>query len=309
MLRASASVGITAMGLLLGTQVQAPAVLMTLEQGDRWRSSVSASASVSADGRYVAVMSYARLVPADTNDRADIYVLDRLSGRTALESLKADGRPLNGDSGHPRLSANGRYLVFHTVLGTNAGSPSMADVVYRDRDRDVSTRIRGDTEGSSAEWTGDPAISDDGQLVVFRSTVTDLVAGRDENGSRDDVYEWVPATRALRRISVDSRGIQSAIGSSFAPSVSGDGRWVAFTSTADLDGIAGGEPSQGRRSQTAPTAQVFVRDRELGTTRRVSVGGAGPLDGASFDAAISRDGRFIALTSDATMRASFESIP
>ena len=57
MLRASASVGITAMGLLLGTQVQPPAVLMTLEQGDRWRSSVSASASVSADGRYVAVMS------------------------------------------------------------------------------------------------------------------------------------------------------------------------------------------------------------------------------------------------------------
>ena len=300
MLPASATVGMTAIGLLLGTQVQPPAVLMTLQQGDRWRSSVGASASVSADGRYVAVMSYARLVPADTNDRADIYVLDRLSGRITLESLTADGRPLNGDSGHPRLSATGRYLVFHTVLGTDASSPSMADVVYRDRDRDVSTRIRGDTEGSSAEWTSDPAISDDGKLVVFRSTVTDLVAGRDENGSRDDVYEFVPATRALRRISVDSHGTQSAAGSSFAPAVSGDGRWVAFTSTADLDGVAGGEPSGGRRSQTAPTAQVFVRDRELGTTRRVSVGGAGPLDGASFDAAISRDGRFIAFASDAT---------
>ena len=150
MLRASASVGITAIGLLLGTQVQPPAVLMTLQQGDRWRSPVGASASVSADGRYVAVMSYARLVPADTNDRADIYVLDRLSGRITLESLTADGRPLNGDSGHPRLSANGRYLVFHTVFGTDAGSPSVTDVVYRDRDRDVSTRIRGDTEGSSA---------------------------------------------------------------------------------------------------------------------------------------------------------------
>ena len=75
MLPASATVGITAIGLLLGTQVQPPAVLMTLQQGDRWRSPVGASASVSADGRYVAVMSYARLVPADTNDRADIYVL------------------------------------------------------------------------------------------------------------------------------------------------------------------------------------------------------------------------------------------
>jgi len=300
MLRASATIGLTALGLLLGTQVQPPAVLMTLQQADSWRSPVGASASVSADGRYVAAMSYARLVPADTNDRADIYVLDRVSGRITLESLTVDGRPLNGDSGHPRLSANGRYLVFHTVLATDAGSPAVTDVVYRDRDRDLSTRVRGHTDGSSTQWTGDPAISDDGQLVVFRSTVTDFVTGRDENGARDDVYEFEPATRAVRRISVDSHGIQSASGSSFAPSISGDGRWVAFTSTADLDGAAGGEPSDGRRSQRVPTAQVFVRDRQLGTTRRVSVGGAGLTDGASFEPAISRDGRFIAFSSDAT---------
>jgi Tol biopolymer transport system component len=300
-MRVSATVAVAAVGVLSGTtQVRPPAVLMTLQQGDRWRSTVSASASVSADGRYVAVMSYARLVPADTDDRADIYVLDRLSGRITLESLTADGRPLTGDSGHPRLSRDGRYLVFHTVFASDVGTPALTDVIYRDREQDLSTRISGEPEDSSSRWSGDPVVSEDGQLVVFRSTVTSLVPGRDENGSRDDVFEFVPATREVHRLSVDSHGIQSSNGSSFSPSVSGDGRWVAFTSTANLDGGAGSEDPEGRKGQTAPKPQVYVRDRRLGTTRRVSVGNAGPLDGASFDPAISRDGRFIAFVSEAT---------
>jgi Tol biopolymer transport system component len=296
----AASMTVATAGLLLVAQVQPPAVLMTVQQSDRWRSTITSSASVSADGRYVAVMSYARLVPADTDDRADIYVLDRLSGRITLESLTADGRPLNGDSDHPRLSADGRFLVFHTVFATDAGSPTVTDVVYRDRERDLSMCVTIGFEKDGALWTGDPAISDDGQLVVFRSTATDLVPGRDENGTRDDIYEFVPATRAIRRISVDSRGIQSPDGASFAPSVSGDGRWVAFTSSADLDATPGSEQSEGRRGQTTQKPQVYVRDRQLGTTRRVSVGSAGAPDGSSFQPAISRDGRFIAFVSDAT---------
>jgi Tol biopolymer transport system component len=299
-MRGSASVTVAATGLLLTTQVQPPAVLMTLPQGDGWRSSLSASASVSADGRYVAAMSYARLVPADTDDRADIYVLDRLTGRITLESLSANGQPLIGDSGHPRLSADGRYLVFQTVVAADASAPAITDVVFRDRERDLSTRVTGPAEHGATQWSGDPAISEDGQIVVFRSSATNLVPGPDENGTRDDVYEFVPATRAIKRVSVDSRGIQSANGASFAPSVSGDGRWVAFTSTADLEGSVAAEDPDGRRRQSAPKPQVYVRDRQLGTTRRVSVGTAGALDGGSFDPAINRDGRFIAFASEAT---------
>jgi Tol biopolymer transport system component len=304
----SATVTVAATGLLLATQVQPPAVLMTLQQSDRWRSTTTASASVSADGRYVAVMSYARLVPADTDDRADIYVLDRLSGRISLESLTADGRPLIGDSGHPRWSADGRFLVYQAVFAAEVSSPAVTDIVYRDRERDVSTRITGDPASHAKQWSGDPAITDDGQLVVFRSTATDLVPGSDENGTRDDIFEFVPATRAIRRISVDARGVQSPGGASFAPSLSGDGRWVAFTSTAELDARAGVADAEGRRGQTGQAGQagqagmkpqVYVRDRQLGTTRRVSTGNGGPPDGGSFEPAISRDGRFIAFVSDA----------
>jgi Tol biopolymer transport system component len=299
-MRGPVSVTVAATSVLLASQVQPPAVLMTVQQADRWRATPTASASVSADGRYVAVMSYARLVPADTDERADIYVLDRLSGRISLESLTADGRPLVGDSGHPRLSADGRYLVFQTVFATDVGSPVVTDVVFRDRERDTATRVTGDPPEGVTQWTGDPSISEDGQLVVFRSTGSSLVPGEDANGSRDDVYEFVPATRAMRRVSVDSRGVQSPIGSSFAPAVSGDGRWVVFTSTADLDGTASVEEGEGRRVQAPLKPQIYVRDRQLGTTRRVSAGSSGPLDGASYDSAISRDGRFIAFVSEAT---------
>jgi Tol biopolymer transport system component len=299
-MRASASAGVASIGLLLGMPAQPPAVLLTVQQADQWRSATNTPASVSADGRYIAVMSYARLVPADTDDRADVYVLDRLSGRITLESLIADGLPLIGDSGHPRLSADGRNLVFHTVFVTDASAPAVTDVVFRDRQKDTSTRICRGTEACAVGWSGDPVITDNGQLVVFRSTSTILVSGSDANRSGDDIYEFEPTTRTVRRVSVDSRGMQSAAGASFAPSVSGDGRFIVFTSTADLDEALPGEDAGPRRSRAAPKPQVYVRDRQLGTTKQVSVGAPGPPDGASFDPAISRDGRFVAFVSDAT---------
>ena len=127
-----------------------------------------------------------------------------------------------------------------------------------------------------------PAISDDCRLVVFASAGTDLVSGRDENGSREDVYAFEVSTRALRRLSVNSSGIQSSRGASFAPSASGNGRYVTFTSTADLDARFVRESS----SSPSLQAQIYVRDTELGTTTRVSAGpGLTPLDGASYDSA------------------------
>ena len=105
-MRISAWGSVAVVGLLLQAPVQQQDILITIPQGDAWRFATSpASASVSADGRYVALTSYARLVPADTNDRPDIYVLDRVSGRVTLESLTAD-EP--GAGGRQRVSASQR---------------------------------------------------------------------------------------------------------------------------------------------------------------------------------------------------------
>jgi Tol biopolymer transport system component len=100
------------------------------------------------------------------------------------------------------------------------------------------------------------------------------------------------ATMLFRRISVDSTGQQSSDGSSFAPSISADGRYVAFSSTASLDGPPG--PPRG-------LVNVYLRDTLLGKTSRVSIAaGGGMPNGSSYDAAVSGDGRYVAFVSDAT---------
>src|SRR5262245_38323713 len=92
-------------GIVGALTLSAPdAVLLTVRQADGYATPGDVvAASVSADGRYVAFASFARLVPADTNQRRDIYVLDRVSGTVTLESLASDGSAREHDSLWPRI--------------------------------------------------------------------------------------------------------------------------------------------------------------------------------------------------------------
>src|SRR4051812_1102135 len=94
-----------------------PFTFLTVPQHDaRRHRNTAASASLSADGRYLAFASYARLTAADGDSSADIYVLDRLTTTVSLESASADGRPMYGNCTHPRISGDGRYVVFDAVV-------------------------------------------------------------------------------------------------------------------------------------------------------------------------------------------------
>ena len=287
-----------AIGCWLWMPIQEPsAMLLTVPQRDAWRAAGNqAAAGLSADGRWVAFDSYARLAPADTNNHRDVYVLDRTTGRVTLESLTTAGQVLDGDSGYPRLSGDGRYLVFETGTSSADGVPIGVDIVLRDRVQSTTKHLsRGTSGGTRHGWSRAPVVSEDGRVVVFTSGATDLVAGRDENGGMEDVYLFEIATGFVRRISVDSRGVQRADGASFSASVSADGRYVAFTSTAALD-EAGVRLAAGR-----PIASVYVRDTRLGLTGRVSVCAGGTLpDGGSGDPAITPDGQYVAFVSNAT---------
>jgi Tol biopolymer transport system component len=294
----SAFASIATVALLLQAPAPQPDILITVPQQDAWRFATNpASASVSGDGRYVALASYARLVPADTNGHEDIYVLDRVSGIVTLESMMADDRALTGDSVYPRLSGDGRCLVFQTAVTIGDTTRPDTDIVLRDRMRDTATLVGRDTPHGGPMLSRSPSISDDCRFVVFASAATDFVPGRDENGSQEDVYGFEVLTRALRRLSVNGSGVQPARGASFAPAISGNGRYVTFTSTADLDARLVHESS----SPPNLEPQVYVRDTELGTTTRVSTGpGLTRLDGASYDPSISQDGRYVAFVSQAT---------
>jgi Tol biopolymer transport system component len=133
-----------------------------------------------------------------------------------------------------------------------------------------------------------PVTSSHGTIVAFDSIASNLV-GSDTNRS-DDVFVRDIATGVTERVSVSSAGEQ-ADGTSSRPDISGDGRFVAFDSTAD--NLVPGD--------THPSFDVFVRDRESATTTLVSEAfGGGPADGPSSSPVISRNGRFVAFTSDAT---------
>ncbi len=237
--------------------VLALATMLTVEQRDTHRSNFDrASAAVSADGRFVAFTTYSRLVSADTDNWGDLYVLDRARQEVTLES-GGTGGVVNGDSSHPAISGDGRYVVFE----------SAHTVVLRDR-REAVTRIIG--EGRH------PSITEDGRRVFFSASKVESATGADANADYSDVYALDVQAGPARHISVGLIGLDESITSSGHPSPSSDGRYVAFVSRLPFESIG----------QRAP--QIFVRDTQRSTTTRV---------GAGWDPSISGDGRFVAFVS------------
>ena len=144
------------------------------------------------------------------------------------------------------------------------------------------------TQGNS--FSSDPAITPDGRFVAFDSSASNLVPG-DTNGF-PDVFVHDRLTGITTRASVGPNGVQGN-SSSRAPSISADGRFVAFYSSAT--NLAAGV--------TSVLSQVYVRDRQLGITMLVSASSGGsPGNNSSFstNTAISADGRFVTFNSAAT---------
>ena len=251
--------------------------------------------SISPDGLCVAFVSVAtNLVPGDTNAVDDIFVRDRPSGTTERISVDSSGAEGNAMSTRPSISADGRYVAFQG-LATNlvAGDTNgFGDIFVRDRLSGTTERVSVDSTGAEGdEASYFPAISPDGRYVAFWSAASNLVGG-DTNGSWD-VFVRDRQLGTTERVSVDSGGAEGNSDSA-DPSISPDGRYVAFTSAAT--NLVGGD--------TNGVLDVFVRDRQLGTTERVSVQTSGAQ--ANFDSglfggsAITPDGRYVAFDSVAT---------
>ena len=245
--------------------------------------------AVSGDGRYIAFTSEARLTPADTNQHGDVYVLDRMTRQVTLETPSpADNAAYEA----PHLSADGRLLVYEQNRTLNDATGRT--LVVRDRVTGTSRVIEPPNAPANGSFRC-AAISADGRTVVFTSSATNLVADPDANGPAEDVYRYDLSSGAISRVSLDQAGRQPPAGASFGPSVSADGRYVAFSSTARFDDrTAPPRP-------TRPVVHLYVRDLTTSVTTRVSARPDGaPPNGSSYDAAISADGRYVAFVSDAT---------
>lgn len=248
--------------------------------------------AISADGRYVAFQSDAsNLVVNDFNGQSDIFVHDRTTGQTNRVSVSSTGDEANGFSFQPAISADGRFVAFQSnasnlVTGDFNG---YSDIFVHDRESGQTTRVSVDGTGSEADsYSYQPSISANGQLVAFHSDASNLV-GNDFNGY-SDVFVHDVQSGQTSCVSVDAAG-NVANGYSEWPSISADGRYVAFRS--DASNLVSDDFNN--------QSDIFVHDRVNGETNRVSVDSAGgEATGFSFEPDISADGRFVTFQSDAS---------
>jgi len=270
--------------------------LVSVGPGGRQGNNTSFAPGISSHGRYVAFNSYAsNLVPADTNGTSDVFVRDRITRVTRRVSVGPEGQQANGGSFDAKISAHGRYVVFASDASNlvPADTNDTEDVFVRDRVAQVTRRVSvgadgGQANGSSGSFGA--AVSAHGRFVVFASDASNLVAG-DTNGTFD-VFVRDRRLQVTRRVSVGPDGQQANNVSDHA-AVSADGRYVVFESAA----------SNLVPADTNDTDDVFVRDRRLQVTRRVSVGPGGQQanDGSgSFSVAVSDHGRYVVFDSFAS---------
>jgi Tol biopolymer transport system component len=189
--------------------------------------------SISADGRYVAFESQAsNLVAGDTNATEDVFVHDRQTGTTTRVSVSSAGAQGDGHSNAPSISADGRYVAFHSGA-TNlvpTDTNNWYDVFVHDRQSGTTTRVSVSSAGGQGNGTSRWAsISADGRYVAFNSSASNLVPG--DTNDAYDVFVHDRQMGSTTRVSVSSAGAEGN-GESEVPSISADGRYVGFESTA-----------------------------------------------------------------------------
>jgi Tol biopolymer transport system component len=210
----------------------------------------------------------------------------------ARVSQATGGQGGNGLSRQPVPDSDGSVVAFDSFASDLVAGDTNAtfDVFVDDRATGTTTRVSLSSAGAQGNGLSeDASVSDDGNLVAFTSTASNLVTG-DTNGAAD-VFVRDRAAGTTTRVSVSTGGAEG-LGVSGTPSISGDGRFVAFSSgaanlvTGDSDGVT----------------DVFVRDRVASTTELVSrpSGTSSLANGASTAPAVSGDGAKVAFQSVAT---------
>jgi len=252
-------------------------------------------AAISADGRYLSFTSWAPdLVPGDTNNTSDVFLLDLQSGVLERINLTTGGaEATNGISWGSDISADGRFVTFtsrarNLLPGRDQNSSRGADAFVRDRLTGTTTLVSVALNGLNGfRPSYDRGISADGRYVAFTSSAPDLLPDGVEVSS---LYVRDLQTGTTTREALTSTGAPAGAGLHTA-TMSRDGRYVTFETAAN-DVVPG---------DTNNAVDVFVRDRITGEVELVSIADAGTqADNDSWDPRVSDGGRCVVFVSDAT---------
>jgi Tol biopolymer transport system component len=279
--------------------------LQTIVRNDRrGRENDASSYQVSSAGRHVVFTSFAQLVASDLNRLRDVYVLDLRTGNMSLESAAVDGASADGDSNMPGISGDGRFVVFESVAGNLVQRPMPAGiprVFLRDRTSNTTRLLSATPTGeplNAPSWN--PAISADGTAVIFQSAAPNILAASDpDSDASGRLYLIRPSTTTRMRVDV-SNDRSGATSQTAGASISSEGRFVAFMSRNDLS-CKRAAACAGEIPDRNGLADIYLRDTETRVTRRISRShSGGDPDGASYQPAISGDGRYIVFVSEAS---------
>ena len=157
---------------------------------------------------------------------------DLVTGTTQRVSVNSEGSEGNNNSANPVISADGRYVAFESDADNLiANDTNLAqDIFVRDLVKGTIQRVNLANDGSETDLSSEPSISAEGRYVAFTSYASNLVFGDSNNTADVFVRDLVNGT--TQRVSIANGGFESN-NYSQNPSISADGRYVAFQSLAD----------------------------------------------------------------------------
>ncbi|MEW6153908.1 MAG: GDSL-type esterase/lipase family protein [Actinomycetota bacterium] len=224
-------------------------VLVSQSSGGVAANGQSYSVSLSPDGRYAAFASTAtNLVSGDSNGVPDVFLRDIATGVTARVSIRADGTQPNGTSFQPAVSADGRYVAFHSdATNLVSGLTTSGLQVY------VKDMVTGSlTLASKSPTTGEPgsgdssdvSISGDGTLLAFTSSATNLATDpTDPSPGAGDVFLLNRLSGAVTLLSDFQVDPETRVTSGSLAELSIDGTAITFVAAASAALLAYGSPT------------------------------------------------------------------
>lgn len=259
--------------------------------------------SISADGQTVVFESKAsNLIAGDNNNVKDIFTWISAANAIELVSKSASGGMSDAESFDAMISGNGQHVVF-TSTSTNLVSVpkgrSISNVFVRDLAGGKTEMISMDPSLRTGGNGFKGSISFDGSRISFCSASNTLVPN--DNNNLWDIFLWQRGKAMLKRISLTYDGKERSAGGESASrqvssSISGDGRFVAFATTA-----TNMVPGDNNAFQ-----DVFVVNVETGKVSVASFvnenqasNGDSPIDQGDR-VAISYDGTWVAFPTKAT---------
>lgn len=255
---------------------------------------------ITTDGRHVAFVSQANNLVTNDNlgPHLDLFLRDLVASNTVLISVSTNGiGGANDNVTLYTLSSNAQLVAFETAASnlTPGDANRHPDVYVRDVAAGTTTLVSVNTDGS-ASGNGpstNPLLSEDGRYVIFESLASNLVTN-DFNGTNDIfIRDLMVGTTTL--VSVNAEGAAAPTGSSFSPSISASGLFVAFVSRATnlVEGVTNKAGEIYVRDVAGHSTLWAVASHLPGAHSRASASGALETYSAS-EPALSRDGRHVA---------------